>query len=190
MPEMAEHHAGWSSNHQPAHAPGGLEAAAAIAIMTPAHIAGVMAIEQSAFAAPWTRELLCQELAAPGGLRYVAIRTRPQRGDIAGYICGMLVLDECSIHKIACHPGCRRRGMGGMLLRYFMQQAMGRGARLFMLEVRESNVAARQFYHSFGFVQTGRRRGYYSDAHEDALVLHYRAADPVGGAPAADIISG
>lgn len=155
--------------------------AASIIPMTSEHINAVMAIEQRVFPAPWTGNLFFQELINPGGLQYVATLNEQYGGGVAGYICALPVLDECCIHKLACHPCCQRRGVGGMLLRHLMRQAVDRGTRLFMLEVRESNMAAQLFYRKFRFVQTGSRRGYYTDTQEDALILQCRAADGASG---------
>jgi ribosomal-protein-alanine N-acetyltransferase len=75
------------------------------------------------------------------------------------------------ITNIAVHPASRRRGIGRGLLGSVLEDARRRATRLVVLEVRPSNIEARALYESFGFQVVGRRRGYYYDTGEDALVM-------------------
>jgi ribosomal-protein-alanine N-acetyltransferase len=78
------------------------------------------------------------------------------------------------VQNLAVHPAFRRRGVGRFLLAEGLREAHRRGARLATLEVRPSNLAARRLYASLGFVETGRRPGYYQAEGEDALLLDCR----------------
>lgn len=92
-------------------------------------------------------------------------------GAIQGFIIVRRINDEMEILNLAVDPASRR---GGIASRLFMESTAGGeggGLRRIFLEVRESNSVARAFYASHGFVMSGRRRGYYSDPVEDALVL-------------------
>ena len=73
--------------------------------------------------------------------------------------------------NLAVHPQHRRRGIAWNLLVEALNQARAQGARVAWLEVRPSNTAARALYESFGFEEVGRRRRYYDDTQEDAILL-------------------
>ena len=80
-------------------------------------------------------------------------------------------------------PAARRRGLGRRLLLLALQAGRKMGMQKAILEVREGNVAALALYRASGFVQAGRRRRYYADTGEDALVLERPLAEPQGRAP-------
>jgi ribosomal-protein-alanine N-acetyltransferase len=83
---------------------------------------------------------------------------------------------EWEIENIAVAGPARRRGLGTRLLGELLDQARDRGADAVFLEVRESNRAARALYEKWAFLESGRRRGYYKDQEEDAIV--YRLCFP------------
>jgi ribosomal-protein-alanine N-acetyltransferase len=78
---------------------------------------------------------------------------------------------ECEIEFAMVQPDARRRGAGRTLVREAAEWAERMGAKELWLEVRESNEAARRLYAACGFAVTGRRRGYYADPAEDALLM-------------------
>lgn len=90
---------------------------------------------------------------------------------VVGYICLWEVADELHVTNIAVHPDHRRRGIARALLTRVLDDARRRPVRLVILEVRPSNTEALALYESFGFRVVGRRRGYYYDTGEDALVM-------------------
>ena len=67
----------------------------------------------------------------------------------------------------------RRRGLGSHLLGEFLHHVQSNGGREVFLEVRESNRAARELYEKWAFIEAGRRKSYYQDPPEDALVLKF-----------------
>ena len=77
---------------------------------------------------------------------------------------------EWEIENIAVAGPARRRGLGTRLLGELLDLARGRGADAVFLEVRESNHAARALYEKWAFLESGRRRGYYKDPEEDAIL--------------------
>jgi ribosomal-protein-alanine N-acetyltransferase len=81
------------------------------------------------------------------------------------------VADEMEVLGLAVTPGCRRQGLGRWLLRLALSRGRREGARRAFLEVRPSNGPAIALYDGMGFRGAGRRRGYYKDPVEDALVL-------------------
>jgi tRNA threonylcarbamoyladenosine biosynthesis protein TsaB len=98
-----------------------------------------------------------------------------QDGSVVGFIVGRQVGDEWEIENIAVTGSARRFGLGSRLLGEFLRQVRDRGGQAVFLEVRESNRAARALYEKWAFVETGRRKMYYQDPPEDALVLRFDA---------------
>ncbi len=82
------------------------------------------------------------------------------------------MVDEIHIATIATHPDFRRQGIARRLLSHTLLHAMDEGARSSFLEVRESNLAAQEMYRQFGYEATGRRKRYYKDNDEDAILMN------------------
>lgn len=90
---------------------------------------------------------------------------------LVGLFCGWVVIDELEVDNLVVAPAAQRQGIGRALLTEALHQVWQRGTKQAFLEVRESNLAAISLYKLFGFSQVGKRRGYYSQPIEDALVL-------------------
>ncbi|RMG42406.1 MAG: ribosomal-protein-alanine N-acetyltransferase, partial [Candidatus Dadabacteria bacterium] len=116
---------------------------------------------------PWSQALLKREFFKPLSLYYGA----RQQGVLAGYLLAHVVADEAHVLKVGVLPQFRRRGIASGLLQYVTVDFYDRGVRWVTLEVRESNKPARSLYDSLGFYEVGRRKGYYVDNGEDALVM-------------------
>lgn len=101
----------------------------------------------------------------------------PIRADIIGFAGFWLVRGEAHIATLAVHPNHRRRGVGELLLLDMIKQARKLNAEMMILEVRVSNTIAQNLYLKCGFRVVGRRRRYYSDNREDALVMEMRGLD-------------
>ena len=82
-----------------------------------------------------------------------------------------LMIDESHITTIAVHPDYRGRGIGELMLNSLIRISGDIGARMVTLEVRVSNLVAQNLYRKYGFREAGLRRRYYSDNHEDALIM-------------------
>ncbi len=98
----------------------------------------------------------------------------PARHDLASIIgfAGLwLMVDEAHVTTIAVHPDYRGRGVGELMLSSLIEIAYDIGARVVTLEVRVSNHVAQNLYRKYGFREEGVRRRYYSDNHEDALIM-------------------
>ncbi len=87
-----------------------------------------------------------------------------------GFVIARAVDREWEIENIAIAGPARRRGLGTRLLGELLDLARAGGADAVFLEVRESNRAARALYEKWAFLQGGRRRGYYKDPEEDAIL--------------------
>lgn len=129
----------------------------------------VLAIERRSFATPWTEETFRHEITSnPVAVNRVL---REEGGPILAYASAYLVASELQINDVAVLPEARRRGLARKLLADLLELARARGATLATLEVRPSNGAARALYAGLGFVEVGRRAGYYAESGEDAVLL-------------------
>ncbi len=114
----------------------------------------------------WTAESLIESLAA-GFLGWVAERD----GEVAGVLIGRIVADEFEIMNLAVDPDDRRKGIATALVDSALDSARSEGCKAAHLEVRASNAAAIGLYRARGFAETGRRKRYYDNPIEDALLL-------------------
>jgi ribosomal-protein-alanine acetyltransferase len=94
-----------------------------------------------------------------------------QKQEVVGVVAARVVSDEAEILNLAIVPAWRRQGIGQQLVDTAINAARAEGVQSVFLEVRESNGAARAFYAGLEFTQVGRRRSYYREPTEDALVL-------------------
>ena len=140
-----------------------------VPVASPAQIDSVIAIEESSFTNPWTRDMYLAELENRG-VSYIYLAQAPD-GTIAGFCSFWRVLDELHINNLAVLPAYRSLGAATALLSYVLAEGTRLGARRATLEVRRSNETARRLYERFGFSIAGVRRGYYTRPDEDALVL-------------------
>lgn len=127
-------------------------------------------IEKASFLIPWKREFFESELKEP--YRYARVLTGElgTAPRIAGYLFAVSLYEEFHINKIATDPRLRNSGLGRRLLEDALARARAVEATAVTLEVRVSNVPAREFYKSYGFREAYRRRGYYQDG-EDAYAM-------------------
>ena len=131
-------------------------------------VTAVHEIERLSFSTPWPAYAFEQELKGNRLARYLVARA----GDtVVGFAGLWLMVDEAHITTFSVHPDWRRQGIGRQLLLALTDLAVAISARRMTLEVRVSNEAAQGLYRSFGFEMTGRRARYYTDDHEDALVM-------------------
>jgi ribosomal-protein-alanine N-acetyltransferase len=92
---------------------------------------------------------------------------------VCGFIVGCGAAEEWEIENIAVSGDARRRGLGTRLMGEFLDRVRARGGTEIYLEVRESNYAARKLYEKWGFVEDGRRKSYYQNPPEDAILLKF-----------------
>ena len=130
-------------------------------------IAAIASLEQVCYADPWP---VTAFKALPGNPQvYFALAERG--AELLGYVVAWYVLDEGELANLAVAPAARRQGLGQFLVEAMLADAARRSTSEVYLEVRESNVAARQLYSANRFVEVGRRKGYYRSPVEDALIL-------------------
>jgi ribosomal-protein-alanine N-acetyltransferase len=158
--------------------------------MQAADLEAVLQIERTSFHTPWSRQAFLHELERNRVAGLWVARSERAGGDesaraVVGYLCLWAVADEVHVTNLAVDPGWRGKGVGRLLLGALLAHHRVLGARRAFLEVRPANVEARRLYESLGFREVGRRRGYYVDTGEDALLMEARldegplAAEPV-----------
>lgn len=128
----------------------------------------VLEIEALSYLTPWTRRAFQSEITDNVYAHYYVAR---HRGIIVAYVGMWIILEEAHITNIAVHPDYRRCGVGRRLLEEMFQKAKELGSTKMTLEVRVSNAGAIRLYESLGFVDCGRRKGYYTDTREDAIIM-------------------
>jgi ribosomal-protein-alanine N-acetyltransferase len=131
-------------------------------------VPAIAALEQVAFSDPWSPASFESAMEEPAA--YVAV-ARAASERIVGYVVAWFAADEGEIANLAVREPTRRQGIGASLLDAALTEGRRRGARNIYLEVRESNDAARRLYASRGFAEIGRRKRYYRNPAEDAVVL-------------------
>lgn len=138
--------------------------------MCPADLDQAAAIEATALDA-WSRSALAEELetALSGGT--ARVYTALVQDQVAGLAAFQLAAGEASLNTITVAPALRGSGVGRALLTQALQDLKAQGAEACFLEVREKNAPALALYTRLGFVAAGRRRGFYRDPPEDALVM-------------------
>lgn len=153
-----------------------LSAPAAVSVtpMTEHDLLEVVEIEQRSGLSPWGWDAYHRELQSDDrGLMWVA-RLDENRGtteSLAGYIVGRLVADELHINNVAVRETYRRSGVATALLSRLLEAARDYKALRAFLEVRAGNAAAQALYERCGFAVVGRRRNYYPEPPDDALIM-------------------
>lgn len=136
--------------------------------MTRSDIESVMEIECKCFAVPWSKASFEDELTHNSRAIYLVADCGER---VVGYAGMWRVLDEAHITNIAVHPEFQRRKIGCALVEGLIDKAKGEHIRHMTLEVRESNHAAQNLYRKYGFKAAGKRKNYYSDNQEDAIIM-------------------
>ncbi|HET9982889.1 MAG TPA: ribosomal protein S18-alanine N-acetyltransferase [Longimicrobiales bacterium] len=135
--------------------------------MGTADLPRVMEIEYACYSMPWN-ESTFRGLLRRSDADLFVIETA---GVVAGYAVFWSVLDQGELGNVAVSPEWRRRGLARRLLDAVFARARERRIREVFLEVRVSNLGAQDLYRRYGFREVGRRRNYYMEPVEDALVM-------------------
>ena len=135
--------------------------------MTDAHVNAVAALEAICFADPWSANSVASELTNPLSCWLVAL----EADTVVGYIGSQTVMGETDMMNVAVHPDHRRKGVAVSLIHALVQKLKECESHCLTLEVRASNAPAIALYEKLGFTEAGRRRNYYRNPKEDALIL-------------------
>ena len=131
------------------------------------HITAILAIEKRVNGAPWSEKSFRNELDHPHGIFFVALLDHR----VVGYGGVWLVIDEAHITTVAVSDEHRQQGIGQKLMVELLSRAKEAGMVCSTLEVRAGNEAAIHLYEKLGYKGTARRKGYYPENKEDALVM-------------------
>jgi [ribosomal protein S18]-alanine N-acetyltransferase len=140
--------------------------------LTYADLPQVIAVERRAFPTPWSLAMFVLELSKPSGICLAA--TQDDR--IVGYLICSRYDTVWHLMNVAVEPRLQRQGIATALIERLFELADSPSEQ-YTLEVRTSNDAAIRLYERFGFRGAGRRRGYYHDNREDALIMWRTAPD-------------
>jgi len=130
-----------------------------------ADLPDVIGIERRCFPTPWSLAMFVLELSKPAG---ICLALEDEEA-LAGYLVCSRFEDVWHLMNVSVDPGRRRLGHASAMIDELLAQ-LGEEARL-TLEVRPSNAGAIALYERYGFLEAGRRRSYYHDNGEDALIM-------------------
>lgn len=143
----------------------------------PFDLAGILHVEQSnPAAAHWSETAYTELWNNPLANRVCFIAE--DEGEVLGFVVGKEIAGEWELENIAVARRATRQGIGRALTQRLIGVVEAQAGSRLLLEVRESNHAARKLYESQGFVISGRRTGYYRDPAEDALLYEKKFAGP------------
>lgn len=132
-------------------------------------VPAILALEQQApGAAHWTSEQY-KKLVDSG-----VVLVAEEAGKLCGFVCAQAAAGEWEIENVVVAAGFLRRGIANELVRALIRRAKNEAASTILLEVREANLPARALYEKRGFREAGRRRAYYGDPVEDAILYALR----------------
>lgn len=136
----------------------------------------VAQIEQICFSNPWSEQSFLDTLGKKD-IFYLVAEKEGEEGErhLVGYIGVWQSLEEADITNVAVLPKERGKGIGLLLLKKTMEEALCRGVTALALEVRAGNQAAIRLYQKVGFVVEGIRTGYYEKPKENALIMWNRS---------------
>ena len=148
--------------------------------MKPEDLDQVMEIEEEAFSDPWSRRSFLDSIEDGNYRCMAAFLTCPDGSRLlAGYWIWLRSFEEADLMNIAVRRDQRGTGIGKALMENMLLMGERMGIRDFTLEVRRSNEQALRLYRSFGFLEEGVRKNYYSVPREDALILWRRSGQLV-----------
>jgi ribosomal-protein-alanine N-acetyltransferase len=128
----------------------------------------IQVIEREIFPTPWPKNAYYRELHHNRSAYYIVLR---KEEEVVGYAGLWKMSDEAHVTTVGVRARDQGKGYGHALMAALIQRAYQLGSRWLTLEVRPSNEVAVKLYEKFGFKVIGRRRGYYTDNNEDAIVM-------------------
>lgn len=127
----------------------------------------VAEMEQQIFSDPWSEKSVMETVQQKQSVCFAAEKA----GHILGYLLVYHAADEAEIARIAVQKEARRQGAAGKLMQALEHYCEEHKMEKLLLDVRESNEAARSFYTKNGFVEDGIRQGFYTNPSEDAVLM-------------------
>ncbi len=140
-------------------------------LMKASDLQEILDIERVSFPTPWTERMFLDEMKTRHAQCLVVKIEIDGKSLIGAYIIFWVVADEVHLHNLAVRKEFRRQGLAYNLIKLMRDIGRQIGATRQTLEVRESNINAINLYRRCGFIVKGRRPLYYTDTHEDALIM-------------------
>jgi ribosomal-protein-alanine N-acetyltransferase len=134
------------------------------------YIDGILKVSMMSFPVTWSKESFENELSN----RYARYMVAVKDDTVVGFGGMWIIIDEAHITNIAVHPEYRGLGIGSMVMDSLISICSLEGVTAMTLEVRMSNLRAKNLYKKFGFVEEGIRKSYYEDNKEDAVIMWKR----------------
>jgi ribosomal-protein-alanine N-acetyltransferase len=131
------------------------------------HVPQVAYLETVCFHDPWSEKSIASELENALSLWLVAV----EDDEVIGYVGSQTVLGWTDMMNVAVHPDHRRKGVGEKLVLALEDALKAQESTCLTLEVRASNEPAKSLYEKLGFTEVGRRKNYYRNPKEDALIM-------------------
>ena len=129
--------------------------------------AAVAEMEQQIFSDSWSEKSVMETVQQKQSVCFAAEKA----GHLLGYLLAYHAADEAEIARIAVQKEARRQGAAGKLMQALEHYCEEHKMEKLLLDVRESNEAARSFYTKNGFVEDGIRQGFYTNPSEDAVLM-------------------
>jgi ribosomal-protein-alanine N-acetyltransferase len=128
---------------------------------------GIAALEEAIFPDAWDYRSVMDLITTEGAMCFTA----SEGGRVIAYVIGRLIAPEGEIYRVAVDEAYRKRGIAYRLLDYAVKTSRGKGLESIFLEVRSMNTPAINLYRAYGFSEVGRRKGYYRNPTDDAIVM-------------------
>jgi len=135
--------------------------------MSPGDVHEIAGIENASYSMPWSEASFLSEVYS----QHSITRITELNGKIVAYVCIKQVADEGVLMNLTVHPDYRRQGIANMLFSNVREDLRRNGCRFLFLEVRTSNISAKNLYEKLNFKVIGTRKDYYLRPTEDALVM-------------------
>ncbi len=135
-------------------------------------LAGVLRIDRETAEAPhWAEMEYAGRVAGEDALMQRCLLVAVVEDAVVGYAAARVVAGEAELESVAVAAVARRQGIGRELCRAVMEWSQRHGAAAMDLEVRAASLGPQQLYAELGFMPTGRRRGYYQEPLDDAVIM-------------------
>ena len=144
--------------------------------LTAEDIPGLAGLDSMCFGNPWSEDAFRGEFY--GSREAVYEGAFNSKGAIIGFAGAVWLLDEGEINRVAVHPLYRTRGIGGACLTRVLRELEKENLDRVLLEVREANRSAITLYKNSGFRVISKRKNYYQDTGENALIMQLTGKEP------------
>ncbi len=133
----------------------------------------ILEIENLSFSSPWSRYAFLEEITNPISHLWGVTEDKV----LSGNLCFWMFDREIQLINLAVHPEKRNKGFGHYLLTKMIEECISKGVPNIWLEVRRSNLTAKNLYEMLGFEAVGCRPRYYKDSDEDAIIMAVTLAE-------------